>query len=191
MSTEEQPEGLSDAPEWLRRKLGAALLEGEEVKLGLESDMNLEGFYEPETVIVTDRRLLLVSPRADQPRCEVPLGEVALVKAKANMGNGVLLVTTWHENLEVLRYSSSLADRAEAFVHTIEDYLTSRTIWQAGEDREENLEHKDEEPAADGSAAAKRCRRCGRLLPPDREVCSACTDKKTVVRKLIGFLKPY
>lgn len=164
---------------------------GEEVTLLFESDMTLDGRYEPETVVVTNNRLFVLCRDAEDVCRELPLGQVALLKSKMYMGNGVLLVTTWGANIELVRYSSSLAEQAEQFVKALESYLISRTIWQNGTDNESKVEHKDDEKSAEASNRAKRCPQCGRLLPPDRDICQSCVSKKAIVVRTLRYLKPY
>jgi ATP-binding cassette subfamily B protein len=183
---------LEAEPSWLTPRLDALFDGGERVVLGLESDMSLEGLYEPEALVVTDRRVLAIAPGRDEVLREVPLSEVALVKVKPLMGNGFLLITTWNENVEMLRHSSSLTDSVAEFKEELDRYLMSRFDWGSPDEHESEVEHRDdEEPTAEANERARRCPKCGQLLPRDRDICRACLSARAVMFRMLSYLRPY
>ena len=184
---------LSKAPPWVGRRLERRLSESEEVRLCFVSDMEAGGRYAPEALVVTDDRVLAVSREHEGLRKEVSLGQVALVTIKRFMGNGLFVLTTWRENVEVLRFSASLAAEAEELKQRFEEHLMSRVIGHHPDENRDKLEHRDEEEVTAEALeeGRQRCPKCGRLLPPDREICSACLDKRTVLRRMLSYVRPY
>ncbi len=179
-------------PDWVIQRLDTLFGNGEEVKLCLESDMDLEGGYAPEALVVTDSRVLVIRPEADDPVREAPLCEVALVKLKWLMGNGMLVLTTWEENLEMLRFSPTISEQVEEFTEEFQQYLMARLAWDDPEQNEEELDHRDEEESTgEANQNARRCSECGQLLPRDRDVCRACLSKQKIITRMFSYLKPY
>jgi len=183
---------LASAPPWLADRLKQFSADGERVALCFETDMTADGRYGVEALVVTDRRVAAIAPDREGILREVPLAEVALVKTKWLMGNGFLVVTTWQENVEMLRFSSSLASMAEEFKEEFDQFLMSRLAWDSPDEHQDRVEHKDEEEStATASEQAKRCPKCGRLLPKDRDVCRACTSRRDVMFRMLSYLRPY
>jgi len=190
-NTETTFQNLSPAPQWIKEKLGGHLEEGEQA-FCFVSDMTLEGYYVPEALAVTDHRVMVINAEQDGILRQVPLDQVALVKLKRFMGNGILVLTTWNENVEMLRYSSSLSSEIEGFKEDLEQYLMSRLAWQEPGENEHKVEHKDEEETtAEAAETARRCPKCGQLLPPDRDICSACMNKRAILSRMLSYVKPY
>ncbi|MGD2175116.1 MAG: ABC transporter ATP-binding protein [Candidatus Brocadiaceae bacterium] len=183
---------LDTTPSWLCPRLDELRAESEEVRLAFESDMDTEGNYRAEALVVTDRRVLVIEEEGEQVVREIPLRRVALVKVKWLMGSGFLMLTTWEKNLEILRFSSSLSDPVREFTEEFQEYLMRRLAWDCPDQHEESLEHRDEEDSTgEANQHARRCPECGQLLPRDRDVCNACLSKRAVMSRMLAYLKPY
>lgn len=184
---------LDSTPPWVCDKLDELFGEAEEeVKLCYESDMSIDGHYEPEALVATDRRVLAIRPDRDGPVREVPLSDVALSKIKWHMSNGFLVVTTWEENVEMLRFSPTLGDQVEEFKDELDQWLMARLSWEHPDEHEDKVDHKDDEDATgEANESARRCPECGQLLPRDRDVCRACLSTKKVMTRIFAYLKPY
>jgi len=160
--------------------------------LCFESDMDMEGRYAAEALVTTDHRVLALAEQKEGVVREVPLGQVALARIKRFMGNGILVLTTWNENVEMLRYSSSLSSQVEEFKEEFEQYLMSRLGWQEPDENSDKVRHVDEQDtSAEADEKARRCPKCGQLLPPDRDICTACLNKRAILTRMLSFLKPY
>ncbi|MCK4283075.1 MAG: ABC transporter ATP-binding protein [Candidatus Brocadiae bacterium] len=183
---------LASSPPWIRKRLGEFFENGEKVMLCFETDMNRQGEYAVEALVVTDQRVLAIAYGQEGVLREVPLSEVALIKTKLLMGNGLLLVTTWHQNVEMLRFSSTLSATVGEFKEEFEQYLMSRLAWRSPSEHEDEVEHKDEEEStADVSEQARRCPKCSQLLPADRDICRACQSSRDVMLRMLSYLRPY
>ncbi len=183
---------LDNTPEWVEPQLDRLFAEGETVALCFESDMTIDGDYSPQALVVTDRRVLVIAPEREEPLREVPLCDVALVKTKLLMGSGFVVVTTWNENIDMVRFSSSQADAAGEFQEEFEQYLMLRLSWECPDEHEEKVDHRDvEESTAEASDKARRCPKCGQLLPRDRDICRACLSRRAVMFRMLSYVVPY
>ncbi len=183
---------LDSSPAWMQARLDELSDGDDPVALCFESDMSLEGRYEHEALIVTQERALVVAMGREEVLREVAIGEIALVRLKWFMGNGFLVLTTWNENAEMLRFSPSLADAAEELKEEFDGHLMRRLNWDGPDEHEDHVEHRDEEePAAEANEKARRCPQCGQLLPRDRDICRACLSARDVMLRMLSYLKPY
>ncbi|MFO8006467.1 MAG: ABC transporter ATP-binding protein [Candidatus Brocadiia bacterium] len=184
---------LSAAPQWVQDRVDGHLQPEERIKFCFVSDMEMQGAYVPEALVVSDRRIFAVNRHREGIHREVPIQEMALVTVKRYMGNGILLLTTWQQNVRALRFSSSLISQVTEFKDKLGEYLADRLCWNEPDEHEEKLEHRDaEEVTAEANEDARqRCPQCGQLLPPRMQICNACLDKRTVLRRLLSFLGPY
>ncbi len=183
---------LDTTPDWLQPRLDRLFEAGERVALCFEADMDMEGGYRPEALVVTDKRMFVMRQGAEEPVRELPLTDVALVRVKWLMGNGLLVVTTWDENLEILRFSPTLAQSVAEMHDALQDFLMTRLALEDPDEQEDKIEHVEpEEASADNAEQARRCPNCGQLLPRDRDICRACLSNRTVLARMLGYLRPY
>ncbi len=142
------------------------------------TDLNHRGEFGPEWLVVGEETLYVFTPNGGDTakvRHNIPLNEVIQARTETLVGNGQIELQTANEVVPVLRYS--LAGVAAANTVT----------------RQINALAKGEPPRG-GSAAdqkTKLCPRCGRFIGEDTEVCPACLNKKAILTRLFGFLKPY
>ncbi len=183
---------LESTGDWLYDRVDELGDNGETIRLCFETDMDMDGTYRERALVVTDRRALALAPERAEPLREVPLKEVAIVKLKWHMSSGFLLLTTWEENVEILRFSATLADVAEEFKDEFQQFLMSRLAWDCPDEHEQEVEHRDEEESqGEANQSARRCPKCGQLLPRDRDVCRACISDRDVMLRVLSYLKPY
>ena len=77
----------------------------EDIQIATSSDMNLDGIFEDNWFIATDKRILVFSGNHSKiPKLthEVPISEVEEVRLKNYIGNGVLEVKTANKAIELL-----------------------------------------------------------------------------------------
>jgi ATP-binding cassette, subfamily B, bacterial len=131
---------------------------------------------------------------------QVPLETVAQVKTRDYVGSGVLEVTLTemeHGNepvgtMEVLRYSRSLADKFSQVAEDLEGMIERQGLGVRGEGSGKvslrdglTLDPSPLTPASD------RCPTCGRPLPKGSDLCPRCIDRRAVMLRLVGYLRPY
>jgi len=159
--------------------------EGEDVVLSLPGDIDAYGEFVPVWLVASSQRLLVV-PEADGGKRpegtapwypagvrEFPVKSVKSAKVEALVGCS-RLTADLDGRLEVLLYftEAHASEFAEA------GWALERL---AAEGRYEST-CPDE---------VYRCKRCGRLLPERGSICPACVNKIKVLRRALGYLRPY
>ncbi len=161
----------------------------ENIRVAVISDMTLDGVFEDSYLLATDKRILIFSGNhAKQPELlnEVPLSDVNEVKLKNYVGNGVLEVETADRSIELLRYSKTAFHKNDiAGIPRAIDRLRE----QAGHDVEKRKDYDDEAHSERGRG--HRCEKCGNTIPRWTETCPQCLEKRALLFRLFGYLKPY
>ena len=167
----------------------------EEVQLAVRSDLSLDGRYADHWLVVTNRQILLLGSsdgftESVTPVLNVALADVRNVEVRHFYGSGTLEVRTSGCAFDLARFSRTLApdfERAAVAINTLASAAceANRTLPGptpfAGEARSRTG------PASDYA----KCPRCGRSLPSGSDRCPFCTEKKKVVVRLLGYLRPY
>ncbi|MBE3577647.1 MAG: ABC transporter ATP-binding protein [Limnochordales bacterium] len=175
----------AELPPLLTDSLQEILTPGEQLLLAVRTDMTLDGTYDESWLIVTDRQIVVYDDidryAPDTPALQLPVTEVLSAKARHLYGNGTLELTTRTATIDIIRYSRSLSSAFE----TVASYLNKLV-----ESGVEGL--KDAELLAQKHPAeVNKCPKCGRTLPWGSNVCPFCVEKKKVLVRLLGYLKPY
>jgi len=159
-------------------------LSGEEVKVSVLSDMNLEGLYEDCWLLGTDKRLLVFNndhKKKAELVHEIPLSDVKEVRIKNYIGNGMLEIITPEKALEFLRFS-----RTALYGNSIIE------IPQAIDKLKEQNGHLVEKKSEEGHGKqGHRCEKCGGIIPFWTDSCPHCLDKKSLLFRLFSYLKPH
>ena len=58
---------LDGTPFWMKERLDRLAADGEQAAFCFESDMDTDGEYKPEALVVTEQRVLVISPDAEGP----------------------------------------------------------------------------------------------------------------------------
>ena len=161
----------SEIDERLRRTIDP----NETLRIGVATDIAEDGRFGKRWLIVTDRRLLVLSgEEKDQDgRLELPVRGIKSAKTEPLVGGGRLEVETDGRTMELLRYSNSLVKKFVEVARGIEQLAKGEALDIPTE--EEKL----------------RCDKCGRLLPEKNGICPACVRKGAVLLRIASYLKPY
>ncbi|MFC1713727.1 ABC transporter ATP-binding protein [Candidatus Poribacteria bacterium] len=161
----------------------------EDIRVAVTSDMTIDGVFEDSYLLATDKRILVFSGNhVKHPELlnEVPLSDVSEIKLKNYVGNGVLEVETADKSIELLRYSKTAFHKNDiAGVPRAIDRLREET----GHVVEKRKDHGDEEDRDRGRA--HRCEKCGNTIPRWSESCPQCLEKRALLLRLFGYLRPY
>jgi ATP-binding cassette subfamily B protein len=167
----------------------------EGIQVTVSSDMNLEGDFEDCWLLATDRRLLVfnmgkiphTSGRYGRPELihEVPIADVDEVELKNYVGNGVLEVKTADRAVELLRFSRTAFHRnGIAELPKVIDHLREQKGQKVEKQKgggESEREHR----------RGHRCEKCGNIIPFWTDTCPHCLEKRALLVRLFGYLKPY
>jgi len=173
-----------ELPKVVSEAFSDVALFGEEVKVSVLSDMNLEGLYEDCWLLGTDKRLLVFNSdhkkNADLVH-EISLSDIKEVKIKNYIGNGMLEIITPEKALEFLRFS-----RTALYGNSIIEI--PQAIDKLKEQNGYVVENKSEEGHG---KQGHRCEKCGGIIPFWTDSCPHCLDKKSLLFRLFSYLKPY
>lgn len=147
----------------------------EQVCLSASTDITREGTFGQRWLIALDDRVVVMDPAPHQASVlvEVPYREISEVNADALVGGGALIASHDGQKITLLHYSNTLAGRFMRIARTLQSIANG-----------EILQEDEEEEQAD-------CPTCGRAFPKYSKVCPNCLDKGKVLRRLLGYLKPY
>jgi len=156
----------------------------EVVEVAAAGDVLPEGQFGASWVLMTDRRIVVLDVFDDdrEVRVDLPLDQIRQIDFNEYVGGGVLQARRGDERVELVRFSRSLS---EQFAHT-RDQMVARLAERGAP----TFEPADTEASSPAARIAERCPQCGRPLGKGG-ICHACVSKRRVLRRLIGYLRPY
>lgn len=176
-----------ELPKTIQQYLEKVSEQGENVRVAVSSDMNLEGDFEDCWLLATDKRILVFSGNhSKEPELihEIAIADIKDVKLKNFVGNGILEVNTDDKAIELLRFSkTALHENNIASVPEAIDILRE----QSGQELEKRRRHAG--GREHGHGQMERCEKCGRIMR--RGSCQHCIEKRALLFRLFGYLKPY
>ncbi len=161
----------------------------EDIQVAIPTDMNLDGIFDENWFLATDKRLLVFTGnhyRRPELVHEIPIADITDVRIKNFVGNGVLEVETADKAVEFLRFSktalnkSGIADVPQA-IDRLREQSGAKVENRKGRDHEHERGHK----------RPHRCEKCGNTIPAWTDTCPHCLEKGTLLVRLFGYLKPY
>jgi ATP-binding cassette, subfamily B, bacterial len=130
---------------------------------------------------------------------QVPFETVTEVKTHEYVGSGVLEVTVSDPDggaepvgtMEVLRYSRSLSDKFTQVAENLESLIAGPegVRGRGSGARDDSGLTPDPRPLTPSPTA--RCPECHRVLPKGTDLCPRCVDRRAVMLRLVGYLRPY
>jgi len=190
---------LEEIPDSVFEKAKNIFDDDEEPLIAAQSDLDLDGFFQENWLIVTNKRLAVfemipaqdedISCKDNPDQCkinfyQIELSEITDISIKRYVGNAYLQVQTAEKVRNFLRFSLSLTQRFEWIAGKIRLLISGEQTEQVSESdlqdtTKERLEYED------------RCPGCGRKLPSGMKVCPKCIDKQKLFKRMFGYLKPY
>lgn len=163
-----------------------------DIQIAVTTDLNEKGIFDEQWLIVADNRLYVVSPNGADGKTvvskkvysreqlsvlfDIPLKEISAAKAENLVGNGVLTVTVKGKEIELLRYSNARAKRFASVAAALEKFVKEDNFdISAFEEAEEEL----------------TCPKCSLRLPEGTKLCPNCMQKRKVILRLLGYVRPY
>ncbi len=147
----------------------------EETLLVAMSDIRHDGRFGARWIVLTDKRVVVLSDLAPGEDGEVSLdvSEITDARAEPLVGGGRLEVKQGGYFTPILEYSSSLGDKFTEVARGIQQLA------------------KDEPFGVTTDIPRARCQRCGSLLPDRHRNCPRCVRKMAVILRILSYLKPY
>ncbi|MFC1718111.1 ABC transporter ATP-binding protein [Candidatus Poribacteria bacterium] len=182
-------EPKDELPESIQEEFDSISEPQEDIRVAVTSDMNLDGEFEDTYLLATDKRILVFSGnhvKGPELVHEVSLADINQIKLKNYVGNGILEVETDDKSIELLRFSKTAFHKND--IGGIPKAI-DRLREQSGQDVEKRKEH-GEEPHHEGGRG-HRCEKCGNTIPHWTDTCPQCLEKRALLLRLLGYLKPY
>jgi len=145
----------------------------EEIQIQLAADMADEQFYGERWLVVTDRRILLLSPDGEGS-AEIALEEVEEATVEELVGAGRLEVRRKQGPPLSICYSNSLVPIFGEVAQGISQ-----------------LAKGEEEMSLPTEMVRTRCATCNRLLPEKDGICPFCIRKWNTIMRMVRLLEPY
>jgi len=145
----------------------------EEERICVSTDLNPDGTFGTQWVLVTDKRILIVPTESADGVVQVSIKEVTSAQTEPLVGGGRLELERDGNATVFVPYSSSLAAKFSEVVRGIEQL------------------RKGEPFLINTELDRIRCEKCGRLLPEKNGICPACIRRLTTLRRIASYLKPY
>ncbi len=157
----------------ISEKIGGLLASEEEELIRVSTDLNREGKFGKQWLVVTDKRLLVV-PMADLDGIvEIPIQELTSVQSEPLVGGGRLSIERQNRPTVMIPYSSSQADKFSEVTRGLEQL------------------RKGEPFLVNPQLDRTRCEKCGRLLPEKNGICPACIRRLATLGRIATYLTPY
>lgn len=164
---------LESMPNSIRGQIRDFCSAEEEELICVSTDLNQEGKFGTQWVVVTDKRLLIVPMEGLDGIVEIPIEELTLVQTEALVGGGRLTIECKHKATVTVPYSSSLAEKFSEVTRGIEQL------------------RKGEPFRINTQLDRTRCQKCGRLLPEKNGICPACIRRLATLQRIASYLRPY
>jgi ATP-binding cassette subfamily B protein len=189
METHEEPGVI--LPEKISNLVIEILQPDERVRNVIATDITLDGIYAESWLLVTDKRLITFNPIKEGETdyvlgLEVSFEDIKEVKIDHFPGNGLIKLVICDGTIELLRFSRTLAQRMESLSKEINKLVKGDL--EVEDDKVSSM-HKNSKH--DTEVIECRCKKCGRLISEETEVCSKCLEKRKVLFRLARYLKPY
>lgn len=166
-------------PEEFSRKAAALLLKDEKALFSIVGDLNLAGKYASSALVATDKRLIVFDERHKDGVFIIPHTLVEESSVKRMYGNAVLRVKKDGRQLDIFRFTYSIAELCDAAAMFTENIAK-------GEDPE--AEFKTVEATFEKKKSV--CPKCGRVLSRQGAECINCASKGKLAKKLAKYVKP-
>ena len=145
------------------------------IHLSVAADIGADGHYGARWLIALDDRIVVTGEDgAANGEIVLPLEGIQKVRAEHLVGTGALVADLEEGQVELARYSVSLAPKFGNVAKALTGLATEREI--------PTLPTLDEDT---------HCQRCSRPLPEPGGVCRACLPKGQVLVRLLGYVKPH
>jgi len=148
----------------------------EKILFSCQSDLNSQGLFGEEWVVVSRKNLGVLSKVEDRYEftLTLPLKSITEVKATNMVGGGILEVKTKEQTYRPLIYSNAKTTEFTALAKAIE------TLRKEGKILKEEELHKK-----------KYCSSCGLPLPEGTELCPRCVKKGRVLIRLMKLSRKH
>ncbi|MDA0747955.1 MAG: ABC transporter transmembrane domain-containing protein, partial [bacterium] len=162
---------MQDVDGALEARVREIVPQGEELLIQVASDLDAEGQYGVQWVIVTAERVLVL--QEDSSSVEIPVGEILRARTEALVGGA---------RLEIERRGNPTVHVPYSLTQALKFSEVTRGIEQL---------RKGEPFLVRMELDRTRCEKCDRLLPEKNGICPACMNRLATLGRIADYLKPY
>ena len=164
---------LEQMPDAVRQKIRNVLTQEEEELIRVSTDLNPDGTFGEQWIVVTDRRVILAPAEGVDGVVDVPIKELVSIQTEPLVGGGRLEIEREKQPTLFVPYSGSLAEKFSEVARGLEQL------------------RQQDEFFINTELDQTRCPKCGRLLPEKNGICTACIRPLATLGRIAGYLKPY
>ena len=164
---------LEQMPDTVSQKIRNVLTHEEEEFIRVSTDLNPDGTFGEQWVVVTDKRVIVMPTEGVDGVVDVPIKELVSIQTEPLVGGGRLEIKREKQATLFVPYSSSLAEKFSEVARGLEQL------------------RQQDEFFINTELDRTRCSKCGRLLPEKDGVCTACIRQLATLGRIADYLKPY
>ena len=166
-----------DMPQDVAREASAAGLDGQELLLCTQSGIDLLGEPNPQWLILTPSRLLVVGQEDGRTRAvvNIPVSQIGDARVAPQVGSGLLQVKAGEQFVDILRFVNSDATKFSRVAHKLSGLVAGRPVVVLPEDEKEE----------------RVCQSCGRPVDSLTTICPKCINKGRTILRMIGMMSRY
>lgn len=164
---------IEPMPNSVRQKIQGLITPGEDELIRVSADMSRDGRYGTRWIVVTAKRIVIISEDAVDNVVQILIEDVVSVRTEPLVGGGRLEIERKANSTAFVPYSNSMAVKFSEVARGIEQL------------------RKQEPFQIDSQLERTRCEKCGRLLPEKDGICPACIQRLATLRRIGSYLMPY
>ena len=164
---------LEPVEKQVEQKISSALPAGEEVLIRVGADLEPDGRFGQQWVVITAQRALIVPGRGVDGSIDVPIDQIQQARTEPLVGGGRLEIERKNAPTLLVPYSSSVGAKFSEVARGLEQL------------------RKGEPFLINPELDRLRCDRCGRLLPEKNGICPACIKKLATLKRIAAYMAPY
>jgi ATP-binding cassette subfamily B protein len=157
------------------RELAARIVPDGAVRLAAASDLTEDGRYGERWLVATDERVLVFTlngRRDPEVAVDLPLAEITDVEVEGLVGGAALRAVMGDRKADLISFSNAQMRRFGLVRGQLEALVKGRPVPDTPED-------------------TQLCPNCGLYLGEYTRVCPRCVRKGAVLRRLLGYARPY
>ena len=164
---------LEAAENEIERRIQGLLGDGEEELIRVSADLDPQGYYGEQWVVVTPRQVVVLPGEVGGEVVRIPMDTVTLARTEPLVGGGRLEIEREGLPTVYVPYSNTQAIKFTEAARGIEQL------------------RKSERFGVQTELERTRCASCGRLLPERNGICPACIKRLATLGRIAAYLKPY
>ena len=164
---------IEPMPNQVKQEIQRQIPPGEDELIRVSADLSPDGRFGTRWIVVTGKRIVIISQDAADDVVQIPIKEVASVRTEPLVGGGRLEIERKANPTAFVPYSNSMAVKFSEVARGIEQL------------------RKEEQFQIDGQLDRTRCENCGRLLPEKDGICPACIQRLASLQRIGSYLMPY